>query len=219
MPRCASLDVAVHMRTASEVGGDYYDFSVGEDGSLTLAIGDATGHGLRAAILGATAKSYFLTLSKRCAPREILEAMSSAFQHLALPSLYMCLMIARIHERQASIVGAGMPPFFVRRRSGEIERVEVAGFPLGVRKKPVFDGTVIDFDPGTTMLLFSDGLPELSDPHERELGYDAIERALREADTSSAESILESVVRLADEWCGGRASADDLTVMVVQATA
>lgn len=218
MPQCATIDVAVHTRTASEVGGDYYDFSTGEDGSLTIAIGDATGHGLRAAILGATAKSYFHTLSKQCSPREILEAMSSAFQHLALPSLYMCLMIARIQARQASIVGAGMPPFLVRRRSGAIERIEVAGFPLGVRRKPVFDGTVLDFDPGTAMLLFSDGLPELPDAQERELGYDAIAETFRTADATSAQSMLDPIVRLADEWCGGRASADDLTVMVVQAT-
>ena len=46
LPRVEGLDVAVSMSTASEVGGDYYDFRVDPDGSLVVAIGDATGHGL-----------------------------------------------------------------------------------------------------------------------------------------------------------------------------
>ena len=36
------------MKTATEVGGDYYDFSVGQDGTLNIGFGDATGHGMQA---------------------------------------------------------------------------------------------------------------------------------------------------------------------------
>ena len=48
LPQVPNLDIAVYMKTATEVGGDYYDFNVGTDGTLTVAIGDATGHGMKA---------------------------------------------------------------------------------------------------------------------------------------------------------------------------
>ena len=62
VPELPDLHVAVYLKTATEVGGDYYDFSEEADGTLTVAIGDATGHGLRAGIMVAVAKS----LSQGC---------------------------------------------------------------------------------------------------------------------------------------------------------
>jgi len=219
LPQVAHVEVAVHMANATEVGGDYYDFSVGDDGALTVAFGDATGHGLRSGILMATAKSYFQTLGRRAALRDILEAMSGAFRNLGIPSLYMCLMLMRIHERQISVLGAGMPSFLVRRPSApEIERVEVAGTPLGVHGKTAFDGRIIDFDPGTVALFFSDGLPDLADEFDEELGYEPIERCLSEcADDDSATRVLGRVVDLAAKWRGVRPAADDITILVMRA--
>ena len=46
LPQHSNLEIAAYMKPATEVGGDYYDFHVGEDGTLTVAVGDATGHGL-----------------------------------------------------------------------------------------------------------------------------------------------------------------------------
>ncbi len=59
LPQLAHLDIAVYMQTATEVGGDYYDFHVGLDGTLTVVIGDATGHGMKAGTMVTTAKSLF----------------------------------------------------------------------------------------------------------------------------------------------------------------
>jgi len=218
IPRLPNVEIAVEMRPATEVGGDYYDFTVADDGSLTIALGDATGHGLKAGIFGATAKSYFQTLANHTAPRELLETMSGAFQNLGIPSLYMCLMLMRVQHRQVSVVGAGMPAFFLRRRhASTVERIEVAGTPLGIRRKPSFEGRVLDFDPGTTMLLFSDGLPDLLDTHDRELGENAISDCLDANSNESANEILARVLTLADDWSGGRAAGDDVTVMVLRA--
>ena len=53
-----NLDIAVYMQTATEVGGDYYDFSVKEDGSLNVCLGDATGHGMKAGTIVSMMKSF-----------------------------------------------------------------------------------------------------------------------------------------------------------------
>jgi PAS domain S-box-containing protein len=216
-PSLSKIDIAVKMISATEVGGDYYDFSAGDDGSLTIAVGDATGHGLKSAILAATAKSYFQTLAKRCSQREVLTGISDALSNLGIPSVYLCLMLVRIQQREAAVVGAGMPPFFLRHTSGRIERIEVAGTPLGLRGKPKFDGAVLPFDRGTTMLIFSDGLPDLLDADDRELGYERIESSFGAAG-EKAEDVLTNAIALVGDWSKGRPIADDVTIVALRAT-
>jgi hypothetical protein len=62
IPQLPELDLAVYMKPATEVGGDYYDFHLGKDGALTVAVGDATGHGLKAGTMVTAMKSLFMTL-------------------------------------------------------------------------------------------------------------------------------------------------------------
>ncbi len=56
MPDDPSLEMAVVMRTATEVGGDYYDFRRLDDGRLVIAVGDATDHGLKAGTIVSVTK-------------------------------------------------------------------------------------------------------------------------------------------------------------------
>jgi len=65
LPQCITelngLEICFSMKTATEVGGDYYDYIITNDSVLTLAIGDATAHGMKAGILVSIMKSLFLT--------------------------------------------------------------------------------------------------------------------------------------------------------------
>jgi serine phosphatase RsbU (regulator of sigma subunit) len=63
LPQLPHLDIAVYMKTATEVGGDYYDFHIGLDGTLTVVLGDATGHGMKAGTMVTTTKSLFNVLA------------------------------------------------------------------------------------------------------------------------------------------------------------
>ena len=59
LPQLPQLDIAVYMKTATEVGGDYYDFNIGLDGTLTCVLGDATGHGMKAGTMVTAVKGLF----------------------------------------------------------------------------------------------------------------------------------------------------------------
>src|SRR6185369_17623955 len=63
VPMLPGLEIAAYMKPATEVGGDYYDFHVGEDGTLTVAVGDATGHGLKAGTIVTATKGLFNALA------------------------------------------------------------------------------------------------------------------------------------------------------------
>ncbi len=66
------FEIATYMKTATEVGGDYYDFHLANDGTLTLAIGDATGHGAQAGIVVTATKSLFELLAEEADIARIL---------------------------------------------------------------------------------------------------------------------------------------------------
>ena len=56
-PEHPDYDIALHMKTSTEVGGDYYDFFPQEDGSMYVVCGDATGHGLNAGMMVSITKA------------------------------------------------------------------------------------------------------------------------------------------------------------------
>ena len=59
VPTVRNIDIAAYMKPATEVGGDYYDFKYNNNGALTVAVGDATGHGMKAGTMVATIKGLF----------------------------------------------------------------------------------------------------------------------------------------------------------------
>ena len=79
IPKLPNLEIAVFMKPATEVGGDYYDFQLAGDNSLTIAIGDATGHGAKAGTMVTAAKSMFTVLTADFDILEILQRINQTF--------------------------------------------------------------------------------------------------------------------------------------------
>jgi GntR family transcriptional regulator len=84
LPSCPDFEVAAAMITATEVGGDYYDFDVDPSGGLTVAVGDAVGHGARAGALVAATKALFSVSSGGRAVEARLERFDEAFRRMRM---------------------------------------------------------------------------------------------------------------------------------------
>src|SRR5262249_23944023 len=94
-PQIAGLETRFYMKTATEVGGDYYDFYRNGDSTLTIALGDATGHGMQAGTMVAAAKSLFQNLAHEEELTSILAKMSSILKRMNFGRMYMALSLAR----------------------------------------------------------------------------------------------------------------------------
>ena len=64
LPVMPQLDIAVHLKTATEVGGDFYDFHLNDEGILTIIVADATGHGMQAGTMVTATKGLFQNLAE-----------------------------------------------------------------------------------------------------------------------------------------------------------
>ncbi|NIP22225.1 MAG: SpoIIE family protein phosphatase, partial [Phycisphaerae bacterium] len=119
LPKCINevegLDVCFDMKPATEVGGDYYDYNVSEDGTLTVAIGDATGHGIKAGIMVSIIKSLFIGNAGQTDIPAFFEKSSKTIRQMGLGNLYMAMMIVRIKDGNLTCSSAGIPPLFIYR--------------------------------------------------------------------------------------------------------
>jgi serine phosphatase RsbU (regulator of sigma subunit) len=217
VPRLPHLEIAAYMKTASEVGGDYYDFHLGEDGVLTVAVGDATGHGLKAGTMVSSVKSLFIALADHPDISHIFHRMSRVLKEMKLRGLFMAMTIVKVKGDQLTVSIAGMPPVLVyRAASGAVEEIALRAIPLGGMTTCQHKQQTLTIAPGDVIALMSDGLPERFNAENEMLDYPVTKRALAVAANRSPREIIEHFVSVGDEWSNGRPQDDDVTFVVLK---
>ncbi|MBI1923246.1 response regulator [Candidatus Poribacteria bacterium] len=216
-PTLPNLDIAFDMETATEVGGDYYDFNLATDGTLTIAIGDATGHGLSAGIIVVATKSLFKASANEPDNLRVLEKISQSLRSMNLRRLYMAMTLVRFKDGQITVAAAGMPPVFIYRAAAQsVEEVLLEGMPLGCSIKSQYQQKTFELQPGDTVLLTSDGLPEMLNPEEEILDYPRTKVLFEAVADKMPEEIIEHLFKGGEAWANGRPQDDDVTFVVMK---
>ena len=217
MPHHPRLELAAYMETATEVGGDYYDFMTEADGTLTIAVGDATGHGMRAGTMVTATKSLFTVLGQKNDLLGILAQCTRALKRMNLRQLYMALTLAKLQGDTLRLTTAGMPPTLVWRAATEdVEVVRLRGMPLGSFVDFPYQQHALTLAPGDTVLFMSDGFPELFSPGGDMLGYDEAVDAFAEVASAAPDAIIAHLVALGRSWTEGQPPDDDMTFVVLK---
>lgn len=216
LPEHPGFEIAVSMRTATEVGGDYYDFHLGADGVLTAAIGDATGHGARAGTMVTAVKSLFSAFAGQRGPRELLDEAARAVRRMELGRMAMGLAVVRLQRGALILSSAGMPPVLIfRAAQGKAEEVSLQGMPLGGFAFD-YEERRLDLAPGDAILMMTDGLPELANGEGDPLGYPRVRALFEETGHRAPEEIIAGLSRAAEAWTAGEPVKDDVTLVVVR---
>lgn len=221
LPQHPGFAVAVEMKTATEVGGDYYDFQLDRpqaaDATLTIAIGDATGHGAKAGTMVTVIKSLFSAYPAGATPSEFLTQATQSIRRMELGRMAMALAIAQFRGNTLTVAEAGMPPVLIyRESSGTVEEVAIEGMPLGGLPF-AYREQQVELASGDTVLLLSDGFPELLNPNGELLGYPQARARFAAAAAGSPAEIIAQLTAAAEAWTGGSPPHDDVTFVVVKA--
>lgn len=217
IPQLPFLDIAVSMKTAQEVGGDYYDFAVDSKGTLTVAIGDATGHGLKAGTIVTATKVLFNTLVFHHNPVKILQEMSLALKDMGFHNMYMAMIIAKMTRERMLISSAGMPfTYHYRASDKEVTEIELKGMPLGGFPDFPYQSIETKLHSGDAFLLMSDGLMELRNHQGQFFGEQRIKSLFQDVAAETPEEIILHLSRAANDWRGDESVQDDMTLMVMK---
>ena len=218
-PSYLDLDISAAIQTASEVGGDYYDYFSQEDKkSLYVVVGDATGHGMTAGMMVSITKAGLYGIPS-VPPNEIATRLNRVIKAIDLGLNRMAFNMARFWEDRVEFTSAAMPPaYHYHAKTGEVDEILLGGLPLGSIKDETFSLEEIPFKSGDSLVFISDGLPEAANKENEMLGYEAVLKCVKENGEKNAESQKEALLDLGASWLGELQNQDDITIVVVKKT-
>ncbi len=217
LPKLPYLEIAAFMRTATEVGGDYYDFLVQEDGILNVAFGDATGHGLQAGTMVTLMKGFFTSDSSKLSPQDFMNHCSRMIREIKLGRILMSFSYLKIDGCKLFITSAGMPPvYYYNKENKEVEEIVIQGMPLGAMRKFSYKLIEKELKTGDTILLLTDGLPEQMNTEEKMFDYSRVKENFKLVAENSPDEIINKLNLAGDKWMEGVVQADDISFVVLK---
>jgi len=215
------------MKTADQVGGDYYDaFEAG--GKLWLLVGDVSGHGISAGLIMMMVQTAVRSLVGSFAdagiellPSRLLTLLNRAvWSNLQLigKDQYMTMTALCIDERRIVQSGLHQSSLILRGRTGQVQEVESQGVWLGVLDEiaGLNEDHYEDFAPGDVLVLYTDGLTEARPPGEDKSLFTVVPVIARLAQTGRANASSDEIVRRILALTEKSAIRDDISVVALR---
>lgn len=208
---------------AQETGGDYFDYIPMSDGSLGVVVGDASGHGIGAALVIAQVRAYLR--ARAVTDTDITSILDHVNRQLAAdlpPGHFVTLLFTKIDGpgRTITYASAGHWPGFIFSEHGEVlARLSSTGFPLGIDAEAVFPtATLPSLESNEFILFMTDGIVEAIDSNDLLFGEERTQAVARSVRHQSASAIVDAVLGAAQSF-SGQSAVDDMTAVVVKADA
>ena len=219
-PTIEGFDIASISLPATEVGGDYYEYFRSADSPLTIAIGDVAGHGVASGLLLSGIRSCLHLLQDEClAPRETMERLNRMVRQTTDSRMFITLLyiVFDRDRRSIRVAVAGHPPLLHLSPAASSCEVGHPAPPLGTRLEANYREQEACFSTGDVMVLYTDGLTEVTNHREEMYGWERLTERVRENTHKPSRDIREAV--LADLWNfkGDAEQLDDITLVVVKA--
>jgi serine phosphatase RsbU (regulator of sigma subunit) len=219
LQRIGGFDVACATVPARHISGDFVT-TFQANGSWFVALGDLMGKGLSAAMW----LTHVLDLLRRSCERA--ETLGAVMQYLngevyrsrvGVPLTSLFLMRLDPNESRLWYSCGGCPPAFLLRHGGRVFKLERGGPLLGALEHATYTSATIEFCPGDTLLVASDGITEMHHGVNIDEQPERVPNDLQSASGNSAASIVESLLMGVKH--SSSTVADDLTVLAVQRVA
>ena len=212
------IDIFARMRTAREVGGDFYDFYFVGPGKMAFVVADVSGKGIPAAMFMMRAKTTLQTLLKGGGDiAAIMKEVNSRLCQGNEANMFVTAWVGIVDLSNGKIeyVNAGHNPPIVRRFDGTFDYLrEKHGPPLAAMDGVSYRKGLIDLSLGEGVFLYTDGVTEATNPAVALYGEDRLIEELRTAKTNrSSQELCIDLFRDLDKFADGAEQADDITML------
>jgi phosphoserine phosphatase RsbU/P len=220
-PDFPGYDIACRSVAAEEVGGDFYDFHMFDSEMLGLSIGDASGHGLPAALLVRDVVTGLrMGIEKELKVAHVFSKLNRVIHRSNLSSRFVSVFYGELEaDGNLIYVNAGhQPPLLFRdpsKRPAELE-LTIGGTVIGPLPEVQFRRGISRILPGEVLVLCTDGILERRDPAGEFFGVERLVSMVRASPGATAGALLESIFSAAFEFGAGRSWEDDATIVVVR---
>ena len=216
-PDREEFDVYAYMKPAKEVGGDFYNFVLVDDDHLAVWIGDVSDKGVPAALF---MMSINIMINIRTCmggtPSEIMAFVNDNICEHNGENMFITIWlgILEISTGRLTFVNAGHEDMAVYRGGGEFELYKTKhNIAVGIQSGMGYQDFEMQLGKGDRIFIYTDGVPEATDPYDTLFNTDRMISALNERKDGSPQEFLEIVYTRVKEFVGDRTQFDDLTMV------
>lgn len=207
---------------AREVGGDYFEILEPRDRSLGVFVADVSGKGTSAAFYMAEMKGILLALKPLWnQPINLINELNSLL-HQALKSnvfISAIYVLADLDTGSIECVRAGHCPAIAVWKNKPCQEIQPQGMALGLttnqKFSPIITSQTIQLAPGEKLVLFTDGLDEMTADNEM-YGLERLKSVIFENRHKDATPLKEAILADVKEFIRTGEQTDDLTLVILQ---
>lgn len=219
-PERTEFDIFAQMRTAKEVGGDFYDYFLVDENHLCLVMADVSGKGVPAALFMMASKIILgscAMLGK--SPAEILAMTNQAICSNNTEDMFVTVWLGILDIRTGTLTAAnaGHEYPMLMQPDGKFEIFKDRhGLFIGAMEGIKYQEYTLQLQPGAKLFLYTDGVTEATNAEEKMFGMDKTVDALNLNPKASPHEILETVQREIDGFVKEADQFDDITMLCLE---
>ncbi len=221
-PRTTKYQFGCIYEPSHELGGDFYDFIEFDNGDIGMIVADVVGKGIPASLMMASVRSALRSHARRVTDiGEIMKSVNGRLHHDTLPSEFATAFYVELlaDGTKAKYCNAGHEPMLLLRR-GELIEYDMGGMALGIDPNEAYPCQEIALEPEDVLLLFTDGVTEARDFHDKVYGRNRLHQSFRLHGSISsgipAEVIAKQILWDVRRFVGLAPQGDDITVVAVR---
>jgi phosphoserine phosphatase RsbU/P len=218
-PVVAGYDIAGFNVPAWDIGGDYFDYLPLPDGRLGVVIADVSGKGVPAALLMATFRAALRSEVRKDRPiSAVIEDVHEILVESMDTSRFVTAVYGILDPRLGAFtyVNCGHNPPMLLRASGDREILPTGRAALGMFCSEPAESCTVHLGARDTLLLYTDGVVELTDASDAQFGSARLGRVLSDAAARPASEIIGALLDATRAYAGRERYDDDVTLVVVK---
>jgi sigma-B regulation protein RsbU (phosphoserine phosphatase)/two-component system sensor histidine kinase ChiS len=201
---------------AAKIGGDVFEFVLPTPDQLVVFVADASGHGVGAGLVAAMTKGLLVhDIARSGSPADLLTSVNATLFRLTERNVFVTAAAAIVDRRrgEVEVSTAGHPAVLHRRSDGTTEALRTPSVPLGASPSTLYRVERRTWRAEDRLAFYSDGLTEARDSGGMEFGSERL------ADLLTAADPLNAVREAFEQHVGSHQRADDVTFVLVTASA
>ena len=221
LPTPPRFDFGARIDPARQVGGDFYDvFRVGEK-TIAVLIGDVADKGVPSAIFMARAHALIAAEAETYDdPGEVIRHVNRHITRLEKTTQFVTVFygVLDVETGELTFARAGHEPALLLTPDGKVERLpHNAGMAIGLWEDVTLDEQSITLPPGSTLLLYTDGMTDCRNPAGEPFGLEGIKNLLSGYVDLSAQEVCDRMLQTLIDYQQGSKQDDDVTLVAVHA--
>lgn len=217
-PNEVGIHFAIRYFPMGDVGGDFYDITYLRHDYVRIFMADATGHGIQGAMVTMLLKSEYEGIKQLIQrPEGVIEILNNEFhsKYRNIGSYYSCVVAdIDLAARRLYYSSAGHHDLYMQNHD-TLKVLQSGGKIIGLQACYDVPFIEMDFNEGSRLFLFTDGMFEQFGASEEAFGEDRLKGAISECLSLNTEEASDYLLKKLNQFIIGKEVQDDITLITV----